>query len=153
LLPICLPRSAATEDYTAFPGANSVMIKARSLNLRIAAHGLFDESFAGIQFSVSLPFVSVVGCQGRYYLHNGYNRAYGIRMTGATHMPCMIREVTDLTSAGLRTDGTTFSATLLQADDVPTLGHFSQGRAHRVTLRAMSRIIQVSWAEYAVPDE
>jgi hypothetical protein len=153
LLPICLPRSAAIEDYTAFPGPSSMMIKARSLNLRIAAHGLFDESFVGIQFSVSLPFASVVGYKDRFYLHNGYNRAYGVRKTGATHMPCMIREVSDLTSAGLRADGTTFSPTLLQADDVPTLAHFTQGRAYEVTLRAMSRIIQVSWAEYAVPDE
>lgn len=153
LLPICLPRSASVEDYTAFPGPNSMMIKARSLNLRIAAHGLFDEFVVGIQFSVSLPFVSVVGCRGRFYLHNGYNRAYGIRMAGATHMPCLIREVANLTSAGLKADGTTFTAALLQADDVPTMGHFTQGRAYEVTLRAMTRIIHVSWAEYAVPDE
>lgn len=153
LLPICLPRSASVEDYTAFPGPNSMMIKARSLNLRIAAHGLFDESLVGIQFSVSLPFVSVVGCKGRFYLHNGYNRAYGIRMSGATHMPCLVREVADLASAGLRADGTTFSAALLLGDDAPTMGHFTQGRAHDVTLRAMSRVIHVSWAEYGVPDE
>jgi hypothetical protein len=153
LLPICLPKSASVEDYTAFPGASSIMIKARSLNLRIAAQGLFDECLAGVQFSVSLPFVSVVSCKGRYYLHNGYNRAYGIRMSGATLMPCVYREVADLAGAGLRTDGTTFSTAVLQADDVPTLGHFTQGRAHEVTLRAMTRIIQVSWAEYAVPDE
>lgn len=153
LLPVCLPRSPAVEDYTAFPGASSVMIKARSLNLRIAAQGLFDESLAGIQFSVALPFVSVVACQGRHYLHNGYNRAYGVRMAGATFMPCLMREVRDFTSAGLRTDGTMFGAAILQGDDAPTLGHFTQGRAHEVTLRAMTRIIQVSWAEYAVPDE
>jgi hypothetical protein len=153
LLPICLPRSASIEDYTAFPGPSSMMIKARSLNLRIAAQGLFDETFVGIQFSVSLPFVSVVGCKGRFYLHNGYNRAFGIRMAGAIYMPCMIREVPDLAGAGLRADGTTFSAALLQSDDVPTLGHFTEGLAYEVTLRAMSRIIEVSWAEYAIPDE
>jgi len=90
-----------------------------------------------------------VGLQAGY----SYNRAYGIRMTGATFMPCLIRELADLKSTGLRTDGTTFGAAILEADDAPTLGHFTQGRAYEVTLRAMSRIIQVSWAEYAVPDE
>lgn len=153
LLPICLPRSPSVEDYTAFPGASSIMIKARSLNLRIAAQGLFDDCVAGIQFSVALPFVSVVSCRARYYLQNGYNRAYGIRTTGATLMPCMIREVADLASAGVRADAMTFGSATLQADDVPTLAHFTQGRSHEVTLRAMTRIIQVSWAEYAVPDE
>lgn len=48
LLPICLPRSPATEDYAAFPGPSSLMIRARSLNLRIAAQGLFNNSFVGI---------------------------------------------------------------------------------------------------------
>jgi hypothetical protein len=153
LMPLCLPSSAAVEDYTAFPAASSIMVKARSLNLRIAAQGLFDDCLAGIQFSVSLPFVSVVRCQGRYYLHNGYNRAYGIRMSGSAFMPCMIREVPDFTSAGLKADGLTFGAAILQSDDAPTIGHFTQARAHDVTLRAMTRIIQVSWAEYAVPDE
>lgn len=100
-----------------------------------------------------MPFVSVVGCNGRFFLHNGYNRAYGVRMAGATHMPCMIREVPDLAGAGVRADGSTFGATLLQSADPPSVAHFTQGRAHDVRLRAMSRIVQVSWAEYAIPDE
>ena len=153
LMPICLPATAAVEDYTAIPGASSIVIKGRSLNLRIAQQGLFDGEIAGVQFSVALPFVSVALCKGRYYLQNGYNRAYGIRQSGATVMPCMIREVAELTSVGLKSDGTTFTAAVLQGDDVPTFGHFAQGRASDVTLRKVSRIIQVSWAEYAVPDE
>jgi len=153
LLPICLPLVPAAEDFTAIPGPSSLMIKSASLNLRLAAQGLFNESFVGIQFSVALPFISVARCEGRCYLHNGYNRAFGLRMAGATHIPCIIRDVPDTASAGVRADGSTFGAALLQSNDPPTLGHFTQGRALPVTLRSMSRILQVSWAEYAVPNE
>jgi hypothetical protein len=64
----------------------------------------------------------------------------------------VLREVTDAPTAGIRNDGSTFSLALLESANPPTVAHFAHGRALPVALRAVSRLIQFTWAEY-VPEE
>jgi hypothetical protein len=42
---------------------------------------------------------------------------------------------------------------LLESNNPPTVSHFTLGRAHAVTLRATTRILHLSWAEYGMYDE
>jgi hypothetical protein len=147
----CLPLTPQQEQLQIFPAQNSLLVKARSLNVRIV-QGVGQPPFLGIQFDVSIPWVHVVRLNGRHYLFNGYHRACGLMAAGATHMPCIMRDIADHNAIGLRPPDT-FDSALLDSQDPPTLGHFGQGRAYAVSLRQHSRILYVNWAEHVVPDE
>lgn len=148
-----LPTAPPHEDIHSQQLAQSVVLTARSLNVRMVAQGMISPGLFGMQIDLSLPFVHVVRFNGRCYLHNGYHRCYGAAIQGATHMPCLFRDVAHPAEAGIRDDGTTFPLALLESNNAPTLSHFSQGRAHTVALRATRRVLHVSWAEYGMYDE
>ena len=153
LLNLCLPLSPRAENFEIFNSPNGIILKARSLNVMSFGGGIFNSAFMGIQFGVSLPFLPVVRLNGRCYLHNGFHRALAIRKAGATHAPCIFRDVSDHAAAGIRTDGRTFGAQLLESANPPTIGHFTHGRAYGVQLKNVARYLHVSWAEYIIPDE
>jgi hypothetical protein len=151
-LDVCLPLKPQSESFQTLSGAQSILLKSRSMNIKLSAGGLFNDTFLGVKLGVSSPHVRVVRYRGRCYIHNGFHRAVGLRMAGVTHMPCLIKDVADESETGI-SENATFSAKLLESDNPPTLAHFTQGRAREVTLRALSRVVHVSWAEYTVPDE
>jgi hypothetical protein len=153
LLELCLPITLPNESVQFSPGSNSLVIRSRSLNLQTQAQGLLQQNVAGVAFGLSLHLVQVVRYNTRCYLHNGFHRAYGARMAGATHIPCVFRDVPTSEMAGIRTDGRTFPLSLLESSNPPTIGHFTSGRAYQIQLRAFSRIITVSWADHVVPEE
>jgi hypothetical protein len=160
LLQTFLPMAQPREDYfrtPVTPHSQSVIIKLRNHNLQLHRFGIFDAAYGqqvgGVLFHVSLPFVHVVRLNGRCYLHNGYHRVYAARMAGATHVPCIFRDVSHAEAVGIRVDGATFDEALLASANPPTIAHFTQGRAHPVSLRLKSRILHVTWQQYSVPDE
>jgi len=153
LLKVCLPEQPTDEPLHSQQLAQFVVIKARSLNVNMQAQGMIAPGIFGIAIGLSLPWVHVVRYNGRCYLHNGYHRTYGAAIQGATHVPCIFRDVHDAAAAGIKTDGTTFPIDILESGNPPTLAHFSQGKAQQVTLRATTRILHVSWAEYGMYDE
>lgn len=152
LLTVALPIHPLNDQYHVQMLPQSVIIKSRSMNLRMLSQGI-NANVAGIQFGFSVALVHVVRHNDRCYLHNGFHRAFGARLAGATHIPCVFRDVSSYAEAGIRTDGGTFSAKLLESENPPTVGHFVHSRAHPVTLRASTRILHVSWAEYSLYDE
>ncbi len=152
LADVCLPLTPQPENVQISQTSQSVIIKSRGLNLNVFAQGL-AHNFAGLNFGFSLPLVHVVRHNQRCYLHNGFHRAYGARKAGATHVPCILRDVQDHQSVGIKADGSTFAATLLESSNPPTLAHYTQGRAHSAQMRSLSRVLHVSWAEYILPDE
>jgi hypothetical protein len=154
LLPICLPQAPPQANLRLSGAGQSLLIAADSLNVRIFNQGWFQtENKAGIAFGVSVPFVHVVRFNERCYLTNGFHRALGARIRGAGRMPCLFREVGSPDEIGLRIDGATFSLALLESADPPTLGHFTQGRAHELPIQKKMRVLQVNWSEHALPME
>lgn len=158
LLPVCLPAAQTPEQFLAQNIDRAVLISSQSTNVTIAHGGWFggppvNHPIAGVYIGTTLPFAHVTRFSGRCYLHNGFHRAVGIRMAGATHMPCLLRDVTDAAAAGVRTDGSTFSEVQLSAVNAPTVGHFAGGRAWGVQLRRHRRVVHVSWAEHLMPVE
>jgi hypothetical protein len=157
LLNCCLPLHLTTDSLHASGVGQSIIIKSRSLNLRVIAEGPLPipntPDVIGVQFAWALPFVHVVRFNGRCYLHNGYHRAYGIRKRGGREMPCLFRDVPDAQAVGIQPPGT-FDLPLLESSDPPTLGHFTRaGRAKKVMLRGSIRIIQISWSQHTMYDE
>ena len=106
----------------------------------------YEQVFVGMQIWWTLPFVHVARFSGRYYLLNGYHRVLGAGMRGATHVPCLLRD-------SEQPSWLLMPRKALESSSPPTLGHFLQGRAHPIMLRAMSRILYVSWSERLMPDE
>ena len=153
MLPTCLPLLPKDEEMQILQYPQSVMIRSRSLNLSVRLKGMLTQELAGIHFKLSLPLVHVVRFNGRCYLHNGFHRTYGMRIAGATHVPCIFRDVATAAAAGIREDGGTFGQQLLESADPPTLAHFTQNKALPVEIRRVARVMHVSWAEYVVPEE
>jgi hypothetical protein len=77
--------------------------------------------------------VVAVEFQGATYLWNGFHRAYGLRRSGATHMPCILRRSLD-DEKNLQVIQQVFPLSLMQSCNPPTVGHFANGRAHPVLL-------------------
>jgi hypothetical protein len=153
LFATCLPTTQPSESFTYQVQGQSAMIKSRSLNLRVKVQRIINGQVAGVLFGAALPLVQVVRLNGRCYLHNGFHRAVGMRNSGATHVPCIFRDVPDAVSAGIVGGMATFSEALLTSTNPPTVGHFTQKRALDVQLRTLSRILHVSWSDYVWPEE
>ena len=155
LLMLAWPFDLPAEQWDATLGPQSLIIRSRSMNVRALAQGMFpnpDGTLAGLYFGSSAPLVHVVRLDGRCYLHNGFHRVLGARAAGATHIPCVLRDVENAAQAAIQPPNT-FSLELLQSDNPPTVAHFTQGRGLPVQLRAISRVLHVSWADYGLPLE
>jgi hypothetical protein len=177
LLPIFLPqmppqasiRRELTLTRDRQPGeGQSVLVAADTHNVRLIAQGVYNSTqgpvippgqaplppnTAGIVFGIGMPFVHVVRFNGRCYLINGLHRTLGARRRGAGRIPCFFREVSTPGEVGIMTDGSTFTLALLESPNPPTLGHFTQGRAHELPLRKVMRVLQVSWSQHLLPME
>jgi hypothetical protein len=158
-LPLCLPLTIPAVPH--FPAGyppteplklQSLIFKSPSLDLRIANKGQFPNQLIGIQLGIAPPFAQVVRFNGRCYLRNGFHRTYGLRLRDFHQVPCVYREVKEFKDVA---DGppATFGQTLLESNNPPTIGHYTQGRAYNVSLRKFSRVIHIGWADYVVPEE
>ena len=132
-----------------------MLVSTRNLSLKVVQEGRHEiktengwKLLVGIELSLPVPLLHVVRYQQRCYLHNGFHRAYGARLAGFTHAPCVFRDIRYPEDIGIGPD--TFSLQQLQSADPPTVGHFTQGRAYDVRLMSLTRFLQVSWSEYTV---
>ncbi len=164
LMPLCLPLRPPPLDCTATPvgeGSSGVLLRSPRGDFSIARFGVFGGGagvmLAGARLAVLSPFVHVVLVGGRGFLLNGYHRAFGARLAGATHLPCVVSEAPGLVEAGVvSTDPAQdyrLPPALLTSANPPTLGHFTGGRALHVTLRRRARVVHVSWHAYTVDEE
>lgn len=160
---ICIPVKQPAPEFVASRVAadsQSVIIKSQSLDLQFKQVGLFEMNLGGLnvhvggaKFHRGLPLMHVVRFNGRCYMYNGFHRAIGARRRGATHIPCVFRDVQTAEEAGLRPDMVRLQREVLESPNPPTLAHFTQGRAYPVQLRRRSRILHVTWSQYIVADE
>ena len=166
LMPICLPQAAPQplEPPTVVAKQpHSIVIKSRRAHIDALVPGVmtidqdgFEHTLAGVNLHLALPFINVVRLGGRYLLRSGYHRVFGAAKLGATHIPCLVREVTYSNS----NDGSLHPSEwlmmprwLLESENPPTLAHFLKGRAHDVMLRATSLVLQITWGYHRIPDE
>jgi len=154
LLPVCLPQDLEIAPSQLATLPSSLCFKTSSLNLRIMGAGQLgidaaQHFIAGIAFGPSSNLVQVIRFEGRCYLRNGFHRAFGLARAGATHIPCIFMEAANFEQVGVLGAMQTFGRELLESDDPPTVGHLTADRAYPVSLRTITRVITVSWSEYA----
>jgi len=150
LLGTCLPHTLEAIPFKHDLRPNGIIIESDTPNLRLFGGGIpGNDALAHLLVAAfvgaATPLVQVVRFNGRCYLRNGFHRVYGARVAGATHIPCIFMEASGW--GDVVGGGGTFSQALLESDNPPTLGHYTQGRAHQ--LRRMRRVISVNWAEHA----
>lgn len=153
----CLPSTVVMDEVQKLAQQQSAIIKSRSLNIRMGLRGIFHDANGpnamGFAVFLALPAAHVTRFKGRCYLHNGYHRALGLLQAGITHMPCLFRDASTAEEAGIAAPPATFPLMLLESANPPTLAHFNRGSAWPVRIRAASRILHVSWADYVLFDE
>jgi hypothetical protein len=86
----------------------------------------------------------VIQVRERCFLRAGFHRAVGARIAGHTHIPCIFSRLPYYPSLTQPERSWSFSRTILESDDPPTLGHFTHGRACRVQLRAPIRMLRLA---------
>lgn len=85
------------------PLKNTWLLASPNPNLRVL--GNFSTSvgpgFAGFGFAVGLQqsYMQVAGVDGRYFLRDGYHRAYGLVAAGITHAPALVKDFNTLEEA------------------------------------------------------
>lgn len=157
-LEVCLPHgvqdvpTTMTDDPGNTELQGSTSFESENANLRILAGGPIGPNqthmvfVAGIAIGEGSRLVQVVELAGRLYLKNGFHRAYGLRRTGVTHIPCILLKGTTYADTGAMQEGT-FPHQLLESANPPVLGHYTADRAYPVTLKRVRRIIKVSWLQ------
>jgi hypothetical protein len=84
---------------------NAWILSSPNPNLRVAGH--FHSQVApgvmGFGFAVSLQksYLQVAGLQGRYFLRDGYHRAYGLLAAGIRNVPALVKECQSFEQVGL----------------------------------------------------
>lgn len=94
------------------------------------------------------PLVQVISFAGKYYLKNGFHRAYRLRELGATHIPAVVIEAPTYEQAGLAPG---FAQHVLDSPNPPTCGHYSHGRAYPVQLKEAGGVVEIACAQGAYP--
>ncbi len=159
MLEICLPQKLLPVEFEKGDEMNGFWIRSRDPNLQVI--GRFQAQadppdhyidFGGPMWGQNSPLVQVAHHGGRYFLKNGYHRAYGLAKAGATHMPCLVVDAPSYEAVGIRPPGGTFQAPLLESANPPSIAHFVRGSAASVTLRSLTKLIHVSWAEQVFAD-
>jgi hypothetical protein len=162
LLATCLPlrlRENTISSVTLVPRTKDVLggtiVSSADVNLDVFRGGHLGKTnlpdgtegpdVVGVILAERAPLIQVVKYQGRHYLKNGYHRAYGLRLKGASHMPCLYLETDEVAGLEIPVNGV-FTARQLADVNPPTFAHFNPDRAYRVPLKEQRRAIKVTWS-------
>jgi len=96
---VTLPLSGAPEQWPiAYDAARSAwVISSPNPNLRIVGHFSGPPNAAGVvavgfAISIAKSFMQVAGVGGRYFLRDGYHRAYGLLSMGIRSAPAFVKD-------------------------------------------------------------
>jgi hypothetical protein len=155
-LKLCLPTQSEPMVIETPPSRQkqgTVVLSSPSLNLSIVQAGYLGAAsadelhFGGVGLAPRPGVVQVVQFQNRCFLRNGYHRAYGLRMEGATDMPCLYLLASRWDQVGAEAAESPFTKDLLESDGAPTMGHFTQDRATEVLIRTAIRVVTLTYKE------
>jgi hypothetical protein len=87
------------------PTKNAWILSSPNPNLRVAGqfNGPVGPGVSGIGFIVTLQksYLQVAGLGGRYFLRDGYHRAYGLLAAGIRHVPGFVKNFESFEQIGL----------------------------------------------------
>ncbi|MEX2246243.1 MAG: hypothetical protein WEC75_06110 [Dehalococcoidia bacterium] len=149
LMPRCLPDRAERIEIHPTETDHSISLEAPTRNLLFLRGGYQpqadqDQFFVGAFIGSATPFVQVIRFGGRCYLTNGFHRLLSARRKGAMFAPCILGTTENFARTGAEQTGS-LARTLLEGDNPPTVGHYTQGRATEIRLRRFATKITVTW--------
>jgi len=154
LLNTCLPTKAAPFNGNFAQLPSGLMLRSSDPNVRLidvkGEAGAHETWELRVLLGTSSPLIQVVNWSGRFVVHNGYHRAFGARLAGATHIPCIVTEHTSWQDF-IAPNMNVFTEAVLKSADPPTVRHLQDDRAWPVTLTGSDRIIQFNWSELLLP--
>src|SRR3989442_328334 len=97
---------AGWERARAFdPTKNAWILSSPNPNLRVVGNfsGPVAPGLTGYGFAVALQksYLQVAGLGGRYFLRDGYHRAYGLLAAGISHVPALVKDFATFEEVGL----------------------------------------------------
>jgi hypothetical protein len=107
----------------------------------------------GVLFAIGTQpnYLQVARYKNRYFLKNGYHRAYAALLSNRKHIPAVVSEFEDFAGVGSLNPGF-FSKELLLSDAPPLLPDFLNDEiAVDVRLKPMRKIIRVRVDEFLAP--
>ncbi len=166
ILESCLPLEFRQDVQVSFdqavPGVtfSSVSPKLQFAGLQITGFGGPEITYGGQQvkqvgvlllIGTQPNYVQVVGYNGRYFLKNGYHRAYAALLSNRKQIPAVVSESEDFAGTGALNTGF-FSRELLLGDAPPLVTDFLNDRiAVDVKLKPMRKVIRVRADDFLVP--
>lgn len=137
------------------PTANTVSIISENLDLRVMGavqneDPVTERKYVAFAYGFGLPLVSVVECEGQFYIRNGNHRAYALLRRGHSWMPCLVTSTDSLHSIGLSALGY-LPGDLMMSDRSPILSDFDSESAVRIPRRRMRMMITVHAELHTVP--
>jgi hypothetical protein len=96
-------------------------------------------------------YVQVAELNSRFFLKNGYHRAYAALLAGLKHLPAVLSNITDFAETGAQRPGF-FPKERLMSETPPLLKDFLDDRlAVDLKFRAMRRVIRIRMDDFFVP--
>ena len=87
------------------PTKNAWILSSANPNLRVSGNfnGEVQPGMAGIGFAVELStsYLQVAGVNGRYFLRDGYHRAYGLLAAGINVVPALVHDYATIEDVGM----------------------------------------------------
>jgi len=143
MLPRCLPTTKDTISFTTHlpaSGKKGIVLETENRNVvaKDAEYWGIDAQdglhTAGIKIGARPSLIQVVKFGSKYFLKNGYHRAFGLRKRGATEMPCLLLDGLLWGHVGAHPDEH-LPESLFWAANPATCGHFVHGLAMQTKLR------------------
>lgn len=157
LLQLALPHDLTPALVNVSVQGNNLVMMSPDLNFGVFGAGQAPHApmpgvgVAGPLIGNRAPAVQVARFNGRYYLRNGYHRIKGAAAHGTTHIPCVLLECNTYEEL-IGPDALVFSQSLMESALPPTIGHFTHGRSSAINLKAVMRVVTISWTSLVIPE-
>lgn len=147
----CLPQAKKAAPKLVTQGvdavSNTFSIVTDNLDFRILGQVQGEEpqagrKFAGFAFGGGLPQMSVVEYKGRFFLKNGYHRAFALHKAGHRRFPCLVLHTDNYAMTGAQAAGF-FPLDTMLSERAPRLEDFNSPAAVPIPRRILRVMITV----------
>jgi len=147
----CLPQTKKAASKLVTQGfdstSNTFSIVTDNLDFRILGQVQGEEQesgrkFAGFAYGGGLPQMSVVEYRGRFFLKNGYHRAFALHKAGHRRVPCLVLHTDNYAMTGAQAAGF-FALDTMLSERAPRLEDFDSSAAVPIPRRILRVMITV----------
>jgi hypothetical protein len=149
LIDICFGKGSVTAEEVSYDSGNkSIHLRTTNPNLRVE---FTKNVLSPIKISSGSPFFEVAQYRGRWFLRDGYHRAYGLLQAGIVEVPTVIIEAKSLAELGA-IQPWFFAEDILFSDHPPMVTDFLRDELTiRYSRPALVKSIRITMDETFVP--